>query len=103
MGEVFGVIKFEWDEGNLSKNWTKHNVDSFESEEIFFNKPLITLRDEKHSKIESRYIALGRTNSGGLLLVVFTIRGEVIRVISAKDMHKKERTVYNEEKTKKDS
>jgi uncharacterized DUF497 family protein len=87
-------ISFEWDEGNTNKN-LKHNVLAVEAEQIFFNKPLILLPDIGHStKIEKRYLALGRTNTGRRLLIAFTIREDSLRVISARDMSEKERLIY---------
>ena len=77
---------FDWDEGNITKNWDKHEVSSGECEQIFFNKPLIVKRDSKHSQLENRYYVLGRTDSGRLLFAVFTVRGDKIRIISARDM-----------------
>ena len=77
---------FEWDHGNITKNWDKHDVSVLECEQIFFNKPLIVQRDSKHSKIENRYYALGRTNLNRLLFAVFTVRNMKIRIISARDM-----------------
>ena len=77
---------FEWDHGNITKNWDKHDVSTGECEQIFFNKTLIVMRDRKHSKLENRYYALGRTNMNRLLFAVFTVRNEKIRIISARDM-----------------
>jgi len=77
---------FEWDHGNITKNWDKNDVTAIECEQIFFNKPLIVKRDSKHSKFENRYYALGRTNMNRLLFAVFTVRNEKIRIISARDM-----------------
>ena len=85
---------FEWDEGHLLKNWEKHGVSAPECEQIFFNKPLITSYDEKHSQQEARFFALGQTDAGRLLFVVFTIRNDLIRVISARNVNQKERKVY---------
>jgi len=90
------VTGFEWDEGNVAKNWDKHGVSPFECEEVFFNEPFVVSPDETHSHTEDRYYALGRTNSGRLLFVVFTRRGNGIRVISARDMNRNERRYYNE-------
>ena len=87
-------IGFDWDQGNLIKNWEKHKVSALECEEIFFNHPLVATFDEKHSKDENRYYCLGQTNSGRLLFVVFTVRNKLIRIISARDMSIKEREVY---------
>ena len=87
-------IAFDWDKANVDKNWKKHNVEHRETEEIFGNKPLIILKDVKHSQIEERFIAYGVTNKNRKLHIVFTIRKEKIRVVSARDQSKKERSFY---------
>ena len=94
---------FEWNQGNARKSETKHDVTKSESEQIFFNQPILVLEDSRHSQTESRYHALGITDSARRLHVTFTLHntGTLIRVISARDMHKKERTVY--EQAKKDA
>ncbi|MBI4875310.1 MAG: BrnT family toxin [Acidobacteria bacterium] len=85
---------FEWDEHNSQKNWEKHKVAVRECEQVFFNVPLVVEADPRHSQREPRFYCLGRTDSGRLLFVVFTARGRLIRVISARDMNRKEREVY---------
>jgi len=85
---------FQWDLGNSEKNWISHQVTRSECEQIFFNQPLIFGDDVMHSKNETRYYALGQTDDRRLLFVVYTIRNNLIRVISARDMSKKERGVY---------
>ncbi|MDH5762239.1 MAG: BrnT family toxin [Nitrospinota bacterium] len=85
---------FEWDEHNTDKNWQKHQVTSSECEEVFFNRPLAVADDVRHSEKENRFYALGNTNAGRFLFVVFTIRRSQVRVISARDMNRKERKVY---------
>jgi uncharacterized protein len=92
--EFVSVIGFQWDEGNVRKNLIAHNVDNWECEQIFFNEPLLILDDRKHSWVEKRWAAFGKTYAGRLLTVVFTRRGELIRVISARDMNRKERMFY---------
>jgi uncharacterized DUF497 family protein len=87
---------FDWDDSNAPKNWITHNVLPTECEQIFFNRPLQTSHDEKHSQHEKRYYCLGRTDMGRRLFISFTVRGKRIRVISARDMSRKERTLYNE-------
>ncbi len=82
---------FEWDTNNAEKNWKKHHVSPSECEEMFFNRPLVVADDEKHSKNENRFYALGRTDGGRHMFVVFTVRKDLIRVISARDMNRKER------------
>lgn len=85
---------FEWDEHNAGKIWEKHQVTPSECEAVFFNRPLVVADDAKHSEKENRLYALGRTDAGRMLFVVFTLRRDYIRVISARDMNKKERKVY---------
>jgi len=87
-------VGFQWDKGNLIKVWERHGVAPLECEEVFFNEPLVALPDEGHSEQEDRYYALGRTDDGRLLFVAFAIRGRLIRVISARDMSRRERRIY---------
>ena len=90
---------FDWDKGNTGKNWLKHHVAPHECEQIFFNQPLVIAPDEGHSQRETRYFALGQTDMHRLLFVAFTVRGQLIRAISVRDMSAKEREVYrNHEK-----
>lgn len=95
------VTGFDWDAGNARKSADKHGVSQAEAEQIFFNEPLLLVPDAKHSQQEPRYHALGRTDEGRLLHITFTLRagGTAIRVISARDMHRKERTVYGQAQT----
>jgi uncharacterized DUF497 family protein len=91
----FSTIEgFDWDEGNLDKNWIKHQVSNAECEELFFNLPLVISDDVKHFQDEKRYYALGKTDTNRLLFIAFTIRKDNIRVISARDMNQNERTIY---------
>src|SRR5438552_18701512 len=85
---------FEWDEGNLLKSWERHGVSGAECEQIFFNQPLVVASDERHSASEPRCYALGHTYAGRRLFAVFTIRGRLIRLISVRDMHRRERKVF---------
>jgi len=87
---------FNWDSGNLVKNQEKHQVNNFECEEVFFNQPLLILPDPKHSQTEIRLYALGKTNNGRLLFIAFTIRNNLIRIISARDMSRKEKNHYEQ-------
>lgn len=96
MIDFSSVTGFDWDEGNLNKNWEKHQVSNSESEEVFFNLPLLLQTDEAHSKAEARYYVLGQTNAGRRLFIVFAIRIEKISVISARDMSKRERKIYEQ-------
>ncbi len=92
---------FEWDAGNIGKSWGKHGVQPLEAEQIFAHVPLLIHTDTKHSQEETRYFALGRTDNGKGLCVVFTMRDRKLRVISARPMSRKERSIY--EKTQKNS
>jgi uncharacterized protein len=85
---------FQWNAANAGKIWQRHQVAPTECEEVFFNHPLVVGEDEKHSAVEGRLYALGQTDAVRLLFLVFTIRGLLIRVISARDMSCKERKVY---------
>ena len=85
---------FEWDEHNAEKNWQKHGVTPSECEEFFFNRPLVVADDVRHSEKENRFYALGHTDGSRMLFVVFAVRRDKIRVISARDMNRKERKVY---------
>lgn len=90
---------FDWDEGNSRKSVDKHGVSPSEAEQVFFNEPLLLIEDTKHSGGEPRFHALGRTEEDRLLHLTFTLRhgGTRLRVISARDMHRKERARYAEE------
>ena len=88
------VDGFDWDDGNSGKNWNKHRVTDAECEEPFLNTPLFVASDVAHSEGEARYYALGRTNQGRRLFIAFTVRGARIRVISARDMTRRERSYY---------
>ncbi|MBI5786481.1 MAG: BrnT family toxin [Rhodocyclales bacterium] len=97
MIDLSRITGFEWDAGNARKN-EKHGVSMAEAEQVFFNVPLLLLDDEKHSQQEARHHALGQTDTGRPLHLTFTLRkaGGLIRVISARDMHRKERTIYEQ-------
>ena len=85
---------FEWDDGNLTKNWDKHEVSEGECEQVYFRQSLIVRRDKKHSKLENRYYVLGRTDAERMLFMVFTVRNNKIRIISARDMTRAEKKRY---------
>jgi uncharacterized protein len=93
------VLGFQWDEGNARKSAHKHGVSQAEAEQVFFNEPLLVVADAHHSGSEPRFHALGVTGAGRRLHVTFTLRedGTKIRVISARDMHRKERATYDQE------
>ncbi|MEY3447392.1 MAG: hypothetical protein RIR45_2147 [Pseudomonadota bacterium] len=91
------IVGFDWDDGNARKN-EKHGVTMAEAEQVFFNAPLLLLEDGAHSQQELRIHALGKTDEGRALHIALTLRdtNRLIRVISARDMHRKERSIYDE-------
>ncbi len=88
-------IQFEWDKGNIDKNFKGHEVGNEEAEDIFLNEETIFSEDIKHSKKERRFQALGLSAKGRKLFISFTIRKNKVRIISARDMSKKERKAYD--------
>ena len=92
------ITGFDWDDGNTRKSADKHDVSQAEAESVFFNDPLIVVEDAKHTETERRLNALGKTAQNRLLYITFTLRqnGTMIRVISARDMHRKERKIYEQ-------
>jgi uncharacterized DUF497 family protein len=98
MIDLSKVVGFEWDQGNARKSEDKHGVSKLEAEQVFFNVPLLMLEDARHSEQELRYHALGKTDRGRTLHISFTLRSNesLIRVISARDMHRKERAYYEQ-------
>jgi len=85
---------FDWSGGNAEKNWQRHRVTPLEAEQVFFNTPLLSGADPMRSQKESRFYALGQTNEGRELFMAFTMRRQRLRVVSARDMNRKERRVY---------
>lgn len=97
MIDLSRITRFNWDDGNARKN-DKHGVSMAEAEQVFFNAPLLLLEDAAHSQQELRIHALGKTDEGRALHLTFTLRqsNQLIRVISARDMHRKERAIYEQ-------
>ena len=95
LSELFpGVTGFDWDEGNSVKTWQRHSVTQAEAEQVFLNRPLMAGESHKKAAKETRQFVLGRTDQERELAVVFTLRGSLLRVISARPMSRKERKVY---------
>lgn len=94
MKQFQGQLEFEWDHGNQDKNFLKHGVRNQECEEAFFDQKKKILRDTLHSGKEIRYVLLGKTQNWRVLFVIFTIRRTKIRIISARDLNKKELYLY---------
>ena len=99
MIDLARLTGFQWDDGNAQKSADKHGVSQSEAEQVFMNEPLLVVGDGRHSRSEPRFHALGVTDMGRRLHVTFTLREEdtKVRVISARDMHRKERARYAKE------
>lgn len=94
-GDPLGdCVGFDWDESNTTKKWERHQVTPEEAEDIFFHEPLVVQSDVRHSSSEKRYRAIGRTSRKRLLFIAFTVRRKLIRVISARDMNRREVEEY---------
>jgi len=99
MFDLSQIVGFDWDDGNSLKSTEKHSVSQAEAEQVFADSWLMIADDVKHSQHEERYHAMGRTVDGRALHVTFTLRERhtKIRVISARDMSRKERVIYEQE------
>jgi uncharacterized protein len=95
-GSVPEFEGFDWDESNVKKNRESHGATPQEAEQVFFNRPLIVADDPNHSQTERRYYVLGQTDEDRALFIAFTVREKLIRVVSARDMSRKERKVYQQ-------
>jgi uncharacterized protein len=91
--ELPKLIDFDWDQYNSTKVRLRHNITLEEAEQTFLNYHLVKF-DRKHSKTEQRFQLLGASNSGRILFIVFTVRRNQVRVISARRASKKERNIY---------
>lgn len=98
MLDLSNINGFEWDKGNIDKSYKKHDIRPNESEEVFLDKDVLIYKDTRHSEKEERFTAIGKTAGENILLVVFTMRNDKIRIISARKSNKKERRLY-EQKT----
>lgn len=98
MIDIKQIAGFDWDDGNIRKSAEKHDVSQAEAESILFNDPLILAEDARHSGTEQRFNALGKTSQNRLLHITFTLRqnGTMIRIVSGRDMHRKERKIYEQ-------
>ncbi|OGM29032.1 hypothetical protein A2962_04545 [Candidatus Woesebacteria bacterium RIFCSPLOWO2_01_FULL_39_61] len=94
MAKLPTPLAFDWDKGNIEKNWINHKVHYKETEEVFLNRPLMIFPDIKHSILEKRFQALGVTDNKRELSIFFTIRNKKIRIISARNQNKKEKQRY---------
>jgi len=95
MKGLIKITEFEWDKGNTDKNWEKHRVSDEECEEVFFDPNKKVLKDVLHSVSEERYILIGQTKYKRSLFISFTLRKNKVRVISARDLKKKEKYLFS--------
>ena len=92
---IEGADGFEWDEANLLKLWERHRITQDECEQALKAKPLYAKSNGAHSTMtEQRFSAFGKTAAGRRICIIFTIRRNLIRVISARDMNRRERRIY---------
>ena len=96
MKRLEACVAFEWDEGNAEKNWARHRTTVAECEQVFFNRPLVVADNAGHSHGETRFLVLGQSDGGRRLFIAATIRQDRIRVISARDMSRRERKAYED-------
>ena len=93
------VVEFEWDKGNIDKNYRKHGISPNEAEEVFLDEWVAIKPDFTHSRGEDRFIAIGTSSTKQILFIIFTLRNSRVRIISARVANKKERSIYENEKT----
>nr|WP_294527182.1 BrnT family toxin [uncultured Rhodopila sp.] len=98
MFNLAAIQGFQWDKGNGRKSADKPSVSQSEAEQVFFNEPLL-VDDDRHSQNEARFSAIGHTDDNRFLHITFTLRdqGRLIRVISARDINRKERRRYEQD------
>lgn len=94
MVDLSKLAGFEWDKGNIDKNYIKHGITPNEAEEVFLDDDVAIERDIKHQEVEKRYIAIGKISSDKTLFVIFTGRKSKIRIISARLANKRELAIY---------
>lgn len=94
MVDLRKIVGFEWDEWNIDKSYKKHGITPNEAEEVFLDEDILVLEDTKHSKQEERFEAIGKIIKGSILFLAFTVRGDKVRIISARTANKKERRRY---------
>ncbi|MGV0027228.1 BrnT family toxin [Phormidesmis priestleyi] len=89
-------MKFDWDKSKAARNLSKHGVSFEEAETVFHNPLYIDFYDPDHSEDEERYLTVGESNRGRLLIVSYTERGDSVRLISAREVTQTEREAYEE-------
>ncbi|MBX2997754.1 MAG: BrnT family toxin [Caldilineaceae bacterium] len=87
---------FGWDEVKAEQNVRKHRVSFEEAVTIFSDPYLITFPDDEHSDVEDRFISIGQSDNGPILLVVHTDHHDTIRLISCRKATRAERRIYEQ-------
>jgi uncharacterized DUF497 family protein len=94
------VFRFEWDEDKAEENLRKHGVSFLDATTAFLDEFVAVLPDEEHSTGEERFILMGETPNGRLIVVVYTEREDSIRIISAREAEPQEARDYRNQKDK---
>jgi uncharacterized DUF497 family protein len=90
-------VNFEWDPNKARQNYKKHRVSFHEAATVFDDPLAVTYNDPDHSLSEERFITVGTSRNGCVLIVAHSVRGENIRIISARKTTLRERKHYEEE------
>ncbi len=92
-----GLLEFEWDPQKAARNLRKHHVSFREAAMVFGDVLTFTYDDSRHSQGEQRYVTIGMSDQGRVLVVAHTKRGELVRIISARKATRREIKAYEEE------
>ncbi|GAB4400371.1 MAG: BrnT family toxin [Anaerolineales bacterium] len=91
-------MEFEWDPQKAARNLAKHGVSFAEAATVFGDPLSVTVSDPDHSDEEDRFIIVGQSYRGRLLMVSFGERGDAVRIISARELTRAERRAYEEQR-----
>ena len=87
-------MQFEWDDGKAQVNLAKHGVSFDEAQTCFYDPEQIAFYDPEHSEDEDRELLIGHSDQGRLLIVSYTLRESVVRLISARKAIRREAKIY---------
>ena len=102
-GVHFVDLQFDWDDGNNTKNYSKHGVSTQEAESLFQDPSRLDFADPLHSQDETRFVSIGQTSRPRVLFAAWTIRYEFVRIISIRPASLKERQIYVKRKARQES
>jgi uncharacterized protein len=91
-------VKYEWDKHKAATNLGKHGVSFAEAATVFDDRYFLVFADDEHSFDEQRYLIIGESSAGRVLMVSYTERGDVVRLISAREAGRQAKRQYEEEK-----